>query len=109
MAIFLLKKFLILLKYFVVVCDFSKLLMTPLNWHNWISVDFFFTNEYKNDHDKKVTSVLRSDRKLSGGKFMHENENCTSSLFLEEILERRSSERHKWNFKNLQITGTLAN
>lgn len=32
----------------------------------------FFTNEYKNDHDKKVTSVLRrSDRKLFGGKFMH--------------------------------------
>lgn len=71
MVIFLLKKFLILFKYFVVVCDFLKLLMILFNWYNWISVDFFFINEYKNDYDKKVIFVLRSDRKLFGGKFMY--------------------------------------
>lgn len=44
-------------------------------WHHLTGITelvlIFFTNEYKNDHDKKVTSVLRSDRKLFGGKFMH--------------------------------------
>lgn len=60
-------------------------------WHHLTGITelvlIFFTNEYKNDHDKKVTSVLRrSDRKLFGGKFMHKMKIVPHPYFLKRFL-----------------------